>query len=248
MPDSRAPRPRGGRWARAAAGTAVAVTSVMNAAHLAGLVGLAVLGSTAVAHAEAGDLNPSAFDLSGAVDQELAPVHRALELAVGGSYIQGAGELGAAQPSMQDASGGGGGAQLELAYRSSPAWSFGAYGTFARFAGDVAGSETAGFVVTAHARPDRTIDPWLSVGAGWRQLRLDDASGTTTLHGVDLARVQLGVDYRISRHLAITPFIGASVATFLAEDAPMAAMSELDGKRLSVFALTGVAGRFAMGD
>jgi len=84
------------------------------------------------AHADPEDLNTDAFDLSGALDRDVAPTHRALEVAIGGGYTQGVGGAGTAG-SVEDLTGPGGGIELQLGLRATPQWSIALYGTVARF-------------------------------------------------------------------------------------------------------------------
>src|SRR4051812_37588866 len=84
------------------------------------------------AHADPESFNPNAFDLSGALDRDVAPTQRSLEIAVGGGYTQGTGGAGVAG-SVQDVTGPGGTLEVQVGLRASPGFSFGAYGTLARF-------------------------------------------------------------------------------------------------------------------
>jgi len=209
---------------------------------------------TGVAHADPGAFNPDAFDLSGALDRDVAPTGRALEIAVGGGYTQGAGGAGAAG-SIEDVTGAGGNVELQVGVRIRPSFTLGAYGTLARFdAGDMlpegrAWGATGGVQARWNAREDRSIDPWISVGAGWRGLWLSPSSGgSSSAHGVELLRVQLGVDYRISPSFAITPVVGASASTFLVEDGPLSdGLTRVRDNQLDVYGFTGVLGRFDIG-
>jgi hypothetical protein len=212
------------------------------------------LASTAHAHPRVGALNTNAFDLSGALDREVAHVPTALELVVGGGYTQGAGGAGAAGD-VQDVTGAGGGIELGVGARLSPGFGAGLYGTLARFQrGDAIGeggrahAATIGLQATWHARTARSLGPWVSLGAGWRALRLAPQDGpTSSVHGVEVVRLRLGMDYRFSRRLAITPALGASMTVFVAEGTAMTDLMSLQGNRVSVYAFTGVLGRFDLG-
>jgi hypothetical protein len=217
------------------------------------LAGLVTGGASA--HADPESLNANAFDLSGALDRDVAPTQRSLEIAVGGGYTQGAGGAGGAGR-VEDVTGPGGNLEVQIGLRASPRWSLGVYGTLARFAhgdamtagGDAHGA-TAGLQAVWHARQARSIAPWISAGAGWRGLWLSPSgAASTSAHGVELLRVQLGVDYRITPAIAITPVIGASASMFLVEDVAMPGeLSAVQDKQLNLYGFTGLLGRFDLG-
>jgi hypothetical protein len=227
----------------------------VKATHLVSFVLAGVVAGGAAAHADTESLNPNAFDLSGALDREVAPAPRGLELAVAGGYTQGVGGAGGAGR-LEDVTGAGGSLELDAGLRVSPRVSLGVYGTLARFergeamaVGSRARGATAGIQAAWHARPSRSVAPWVSVGTGWRGLWLapKDAAAST-VHGLEVLRVQLGVDYRITPGLAISPVVGASASVFLVEDAAMP--GELTGvhdRQLNLYGFTGIAGRFDLG-
>src|SRR4051812_32234998 len=94
------------------------------------LVGL--VATTAMANPRPGSLNSDAFDLSGALDRDIAPTPRALEVVVGGGYTQGAGDAGGAG-SVEELTGPGGGLEIQVGTRLVPQFSLALYGTIARF-------------------------------------------------------------------------------------------------------------------
>lgn len=213
------------------------------------MVGLLIVGAAGVASADPGAFNPDAFDLSGALDREVAPTGKALEIAIGGGYTQGAGRAGQAG-NLEDLTGAGGNVELQVGARVTPNLTLGGYGTLARFsAGDTLGDgrawgATAGVQARWNGRETRSLDPWVSVGAGWRGLWVTPTAGTASAHGGEL-RLQLGVDYRITPALAISPVVGASASMFLVEDGPMTdGLSKIGDKQLDVYGFTGLLGRF----
>jgi hypothetical protein len=228
---------------------------VVKAMHMVPVVLAGVLAGGAPAHADIESFNAQAFDLSGALDRDVAPTQRALEIAVGGGYTQGVGGAGGAG-SVEDVAGPGGSLEVQVGVRTSPRFSIGAYGTLARFQrgtmmaeGSRAYAVTAGIQAAWHARQTRSLDPWLSAGAGWRGLWLapNDAA-SSSVHGVELLRVQLGVDYRITPAIAITPVVGASASMFLVEDAAMPSeLTAVHDHRLNLYGFTGILGRFDLG-
>jgi len=60
--------------------------------------------------------------------------------------------------------------------------------------------------------------------------------------------LQLGVDFRITPAIAITPVIGASASMFLVDDAAMeSSFTAVQDHRLNLYGFTGVLGRFDLG-
>jgi hypothetical protein len=182
-----------------------------------------------------------------------APVESAFEIGVGAGYTQGVGELGRNLADLDDVAGPGGAVQLDLGYRIIPQLAVGAYGSFSTFQkGDVLADETnvlgvnAGIQATYHFRPSTNLDPWVSLGVGWKGLWLSPETGkTTALQGIDFARLQIGADYRLSKEVAIAPVIGGTLGTFLSADSPMTTeYTEIDDKKVSFTAFAGIAGRF----
>jgi hypothetical protein len=139
-------------------------------------------------------------------DHHVAVPSNAFELGVATGYTQGVGPIGGAVPHVEDIARAGGAVELGAMYRINPTFAIGAYGSFSKYAtgdqisdqSDVLGA-SAGIQAAAHLRPDRSVDPWVSLGTGWRGLWLSPQSGkNTSLQGLELARLQLGVDYRVS--------------------------------------------------
>ncbi len=165
---------------------------------------------------------------SAGFDHPVPAVSRALEIAVGGGYLQGVGDIAGVGPRVQDLSGPGGTVELKIGYRATENLAFGGYGTFSQFASgdDLAGGTdvrgaTAGGFAEWHFRPAQSLDPWVGLSSGWRGLWLSPDSGkNTSIQGWEIARVQLGLDYRLSPEVAIGPVVGASVNTFFTEDSP----------------------------
>lgn len=189
-------------------------------------------------------------------DREVPAVSNAFELGISAGYSQGGGELGGNMADLDELAGPGAAIELSAGYRIIPHLSIGAYGTLAAYSeGDSLDSETsvlgasAGLQAVLHTRPDRSIDPWVSIGAGWRGLWFDPTNGdTTALQGLDLARLQVGADYRVSKDVAIAPVIGVTMSMFLSEDSPMTdGYTEIDDKKVNITGFAGISGRFAFG-
>ncbi len=162
------------------------------------------------------------------IDHAVPAVSQAFEIGIGGGYFQGAGDVGAGMDRVQDLSGPGGGVELQLGYRLIPELAFGAFVTYTQNdKGDnmlVAGhthTATAGLFGAWHFRPARSIDPWIGLSTGWRAFwMVPDKGENTVLQGLELARLQVGLDYRITPQVAIAPVLGASMSIFLTQDVP----------------------------
>lgn len=193
---------------------------------------------------------------SGGFDHRVAAPAHALELGVATGYSQGGGPLGGGMKHLEDVASAGGAVELDAMYRINPTFAVGAYGTFSKYAtGDLISTQndvlgaTAGIQAAAHFRPASSVDPWVSLGTGWRGLWLSPDQGkNTSIQGLELARLQVGVDYRVNEDISIAPVIGGSVNLFVAQDSPMTAgYSEIDDKKVSFVAFAGLAGRFDLG-
>jgi len=84
--------------------------------------------------------------------------------------------------------------------------------------------------------------PWLGVGAGFEVFQSTLARGSdmnATYTGFELAHASLGYDFRIGRNHLLTPFIGASVGTYLWWSKLVKATDEDDGGLIRDRALHG---------
>jgi hypothetical protein len=189
-------------------------------------------------------------------DREVPTVSNALEIGVATGYAQGGGKLGGSMGSLEDIAGPGAAVEVDLGYRIIPELSIGAYGTFSKYqhgdsiasSTDVLGA-TAGLQAAYHFRADHAVDPWVSLGAGWKGLWLNPSDGkVTSLQGFELARLQVGVDYRLSKDIAIAPVIGGSLSTFVSQDSPMTTdYTEISDKKVNFTGFAGLSGRFDLG-
>jgi len=199
---------------------------------------------------------PETAEQPAGFDHEVPAVRHAFEIGVATGYAQGGGDLGGNMGHLEDISGPGAAVELDLGYRIIPQLTVGAYGTFSKFqhgdnvpsSTDVLGA-TAGIQAAWHFRPDRSVDPWVNLGSGWKGLWLDPSSGkTTSLQGLELARLQVGVDYRLSKDIAIAPVIGGSISTFISQDSEMTNdLTEINDKKVAFTGFAGVSGRFDLG-
>ncbi len=203
-----------------------------------------------LAHAQP---EPESLEATGDFDHHVAPAASALEVAVGTGYSQGGGKLGGGMKNLEDISGPGGAVELDLGYRIIPNLLVGTYGTFSKFQnGDALNSSvdvlgaTAGIQAAVHFRPASSIDPWVSLGTGWKGMWLNPTNGkVTSLQGLELARLQIGADYRVSKEVSISPVVGGSLGMFISQDSPMTTdLTEIQDKKVNFTGFAGLSGRF----
>jgi hypothetical protein len=188
-----------------------------------------------------------------------APLRRSIdapssawEIGLGVGYSQGVGDIGTNSPNLTDLSDGGGEIQLNLGYRINPSWMVGIYGTGGKYSTGTlistdsnVWSATAGVQANYHFLPLQQFDPWVGLGAGWRGHWVSQPTGTDSRHGLDVARLQVGVDYRVNPVLSIAPYIGASATIFLTQQlAQQASFSNIHDPNVNFFLVGGFIGRF----
>jgi hypothetical protein len=199
---------------------------------------------------------PDDLETTKGFDHPVTAVQNAFELGIAAGYAQGAGKLGGNMNSLEDVASAGGAVEVDAGARIIPNLSVGLYGTFSQSArGDQVASSTdvfgasAGVQGTWHFRPATSVDPFVNLGTGWRGLWLSPSSGkATALQGLELARLQLGVDYRVTPDVAIAPVIGGALDMFVSEDSPMTTdYTEIQTKKVNFTGFAGIAGRFDLG-
>jgi outer membrane protein W len=104
-------------------------------------------------------------------------------------------------------------------------------------------SGSAGVMADFHFRPHTKVDPWLGVGGGVAAILVDQDDNSLAV-GVELARVQAGVDFRIDEDFSIGPMIGASASLYGAEKTSMHDFEEIDDKGIHWAFSAGLVGRF----
>jgi hypothetical protein len=185
--------------------------------------------------------------------EQTSPVSNALELGVGAGYAQGFGDVAKGQGTVQDLSGPGAAVEVDVGYRLSPQFMIGVYGTGSQFArgdsltdGTDVRSAAAGVQAQYHFRPSYTVDPWVGLATGWRGMWVSpDVGKDTSLQGLQLARVQVGADYRVSPEIAIAPVIGADLSMYLTENGPgLSGYTNISDPRVNTTIFAGVAARF----
>jgi len=184
---------------------------------------------------------------------ELAPATHAVELTVGTGYAQAFGRIGANQPSFSDVSSAGGAVNVSVGYRLIPQLTIGGYGEGSMFSrGDGSDSSTNLYSAAAGAKADwhflpggHELDPWVSLGTGWRGYWASADAGTTALHGWTIAKRQVGIDYRLAQAVAISPVIGADLTTFFTQSTPTSnGFRNIESPDANLFLFAGVQGRF----
>ncbi len=195
-----------------------------------------------------------AFATAGiALAQEVAPPpNNSIELSLGLGYGQGLGPVGSEVPRLQEFGNAGSTLQLDMGWRIDPNFMVGGYGEASLFDGgsllssDHATTLAAGIQGQYHVMPGRKYDPWVGVGFGWRGYWASRSNiGTHKLQGLDLARVRVGLDYRVSPTVAVGPVFGITLTDFLSEKRPGASgYADTNDRKLNTFVFGGLAGRF----
>jgi hypothetical protein len=174
-----------------------------------------------------------------------------LELGVATGFTRGHGPAaGGMMPELQDLAGNGGALRLDVGWRLDRRWLAGTYFEVGRLGSGEQGTDgmtsvAAGIHGQLHLAPAARLDPWVGLGAGWRGLWLEHASGTHVLQGLDLARLELGLDYRVSEALAVAPTLGLAFTEMLSEKRPGASgYSDVQDRKIGHYLFAGVSGRF----
>lgn len=178
----------------------------------------------------------------------------AFEIQVNTGYAQGFGPQLPSKGNLPSASinRAGLGAGLGLAYRATPNSSVGVVGSYSMqdtAKGAQQRNVVAGLDATYHANPFQRLDPFLSLGAGYRMMwdhQLNGAADTFS-HGFQLARAAVGVDLRISKDVAIAPTIGGDINMFLWRKAEGQSTQMIQDPKINGYLFAGVAGRFDLG-
>jgi hypothetical protein len=174
-----------------------------------------------------------------------------LEIAMAATTSMSVGDIGGDMADAEDLIGTAGEIELHVGHRVTPNLMLGFYGTAQGLSEGSADSDrdiwggTAGLEASFHARPYNKIDPWISVGSGLRGLWIQEPGpGDSVLVGLELARVQLGTDFRVNEDFAVSPVISASASMFGAHKTPTMDFDEISGKGVTWTFSAGLAGRF----
>jgi hypothetical protein len=185
--------------------------------------------------------------------KDLSPTTHNVELTIGTGYEQAFGKFSADQPSLTDIGQAGGAVQIGVGYRLIPELTLGVFASGAMFGrGDQVDSSanlfssTAGFQADWHFLPGgHELDPWVSLGSGWRGYWINENAGNVSLQGIELAKLQVGVDYRIERAVSISPVVGADLSTFLTQSVPGSdGFHNISNPHVNTFLFAGMMGRF----
>jgi hypothetical protein len=122
---------------------------------------------------------------------------------------------------------------LDVGYRLNPKLFLGAYVQYGfGFVGDAidegcdrsdeidctATDVRLGLQLHYHIAPQSAANPWLGLGAGYEWMSLGtEAAGMeagVTLSGFEFINLQLGLDFRLARHLFAGPFVSMSVGQY----------------------------------
>ena len=181
-------------------------------------------------------------------DQPLVAPTNALEIVVGTGYTQG---FGALQPGvgMGNVAGPGLGVDLGVGYRIDPHWAVGLVGQYQEFDAQRAASArglTPGIAASYHIRPYTRLDPWVQLGVGYRFFwENQEATGTNLLtHGLELAKLTIGADFRVDKDVALAPFIGADVGLPLAQSTNNGSSVSITSPEANVYLFAGLQARF----
>jgi hypothetical protein len=180
--------------------------------------------------------------------------HQATELNIELGYTQGFGSVGTAQKGkLGDVAGAGVGVGLGVGYRATPHASVGFSGQFQEFnAGSSKGKArgaTMGVEASYHMLPFNYLDPWAAGGVGYRLLwdLPEGPNNDRLLHGVELAKLKIGLDVRASKDIALGPVVGADLSMFLFNNPEGPAGNAMLTPRVSTFVYGGLQGRFDIG-
>jgi hypothetical protein len=190
--------------------------------------------------------------VSTSAPEKTSGLYNAFEVGVGAGYSQGVGNVGANVPSLTDSGGPGTSLELDLGWRIDPHFLVGVYGTGAWLStGDSPGNAfnnwtaTAGVQGNYHFLPGESFDPWIGVGTGWRGYWVNRPQGRDSRHGLDLARLQVGVDVPVTKGVTVSPFVGATASLFLTQQlAQESSFSDIQDRKVNFFLNAGVLGRF----
>jgi hypothetical protein len=210
----------------------------------AALAGLIVAGSAAA--------DDAAVSSDRSAERSPGPgLPRAFELAVSMGYLQPTGNLSANTP-IGDIAGVGVVAGVDVGVRITPHWAVLAGGQY-HFSDGPAASSARGFAAQIgaayHVWPNRFPDAYFALRSGYRLLWqvTPNASDDALLHGFDVARLELGIDYRISKSFAIGPVLTGDFNVFAWRVPDSGPSTSIDNERVSLFVAASLVGRFDLG-
>ena len=216
--------------------------------HTIALFGTALLGLGAVTSGSKAYAQEEPY-----FNQPLRAPSNAFELQLSTGYTQGLGNIAPNRPII-DVAGAGIGFTADVGYRANPWVSVGLEGQYQAFNAENSSSAQgldANIGVTLHAMPESRGDPWLRLATGYRFLWQANPTGpfgfaqtntTNMFHGFDTINGRIGYDIRASDTVALSPFVGADLQTFVWENS-----TSLSPAQLGTFLYAGLQGRFDAG-
>jgi hypothetical protein len=211
------------------------------------------MGVVAIAMVSANGLAEERAERPSRIDAELAAPRNALELAVSGTYTQGLSSPAGGMSAL-DLTKAGGAIEVQIGYRVRPNLSFSVSAEYDRFLpGELLSSSasTRGLVVganaTYHLHPFHRMDPWARAGIGYRMLWAagDGAMPNTLWHGFQFVKLNMGVDFRTTKDLAIGPMAGVDLSQFVwRNSAGESGDRQISDQRVVPFVYGGLQGRF----
>ena len=184
----------------------------------------------------------------------LAPKN-AFEVGIDGGYNQPFGKIDSSS-NVSDVAHAGGAIGLDLAWRATPIFGIGGFGEIHANAADSnlgpsgsVGGGAAGILASFHFLPYKVIDPYATVGGGYRGMWASPGTGAGhVFHGIEGARIRAGVDFRATKDIAVGPLVGADVNVFLADhNSATGITSDIASKSANTFIFAGLGARFDVG-
>lgn len=186
-------------------------------------------------------------------DNMVAPQH-SFELAIAAGYTQPFGTIsdGLRVADMVDA---GTGFNLDMGYRFHPRWALSSYFHFHESKpgksygeGAAVHGGAAGLQTTFHIDPFIDAEPYVTVGAGYRILWIVPDGPVHMLHGFEVAKLLVGLDFRVGSRVSLGPFLGADVNVLLWDDTSSAGVpTAIPSPRPVTFLFGGLSARFDIG-
>ncbi len=188
----------------------------------------------------------------GYADQPLAAPVKGLELVVGTGYTQGFGSLQKGVD-MDSVATPGIAVDLGVGYRIDAHWALsiaGEYQELTAIRATGARGFTAGVAAAYHFSPYTRMDPWVQLATGYRFLWETQAEPQPSLlsHGFELAKLTVGVDFRVNKDIALAPVIGADLTLPLWQSVGGASSVAISDPRVSTFVFAGLQARFDVTD
>lgn len=168
----------------------------------------------------------------------------ALELTVGMGSAQSYGYVASGGRNLEDL---GVGLDASIGWRLNPHWMLGAYGTTALFPTGqsdraAATSVSAGLQANYFFTGTR-YTPWIGLGSGWRGYWPSRTGTQSAYMGLDIARLQVGIDVPLTPAVGISPMLGVTLSTLLSQE-NAAGWSNVASPTVSTSVIAGVVVRF----